>query len=520
MGLAESVFGTPGTQNWIKSGGSQASPGYQFARSFYDFLPSLMQQAYPTYQGSLDPGLSPTLQDAIRRAQGYSQSSPAEILQGVQGTLGSFMNKSFLNPWNAMMGGNPNYGGADPMQRIYGGQSAGSYGGFAGGNPGMGTPPGVPPLGGGYGGGQGFAAGEPAPGGGGFGPTQPRSGVPPLGGGGMGTAQPMGQMSSGLQTPGSVARDPRTSSTGGFVPPSMPQGGMPPRSKVPGAPTDPSAFQSALGMNFNDAQGALARQFQGNPNGLNSALANQYGMNQFGQQNDGRQQFMHSTDHQSALQRILGREPTFDEVQQSLRSGPGAIEQARGLFMQDYNGSGDWNQGQKDYASLVNQYGLARGSQMFEQQVGNGPMWAGGSQPGQASPGIPPLGGSSGGASPSGPIIDPAQLPGRPTTGSVGMPLPGGAISSSPSTPITGRPAGQGGVASSPLPPLGSVPQVTPRPATPGRPGSTDQVPKGGKPGQVFNSKTGNWHTPGAGQRRQAARATKPPNKNWDYGPL
>lgn len=555
MGLTESIFGSPGTTDYIRSGGSQASPGYNFAKQFYNWLPQLMQQQYPTYQGQLDPGMSPTMQDAIRRAQGYAQSGPAEILQGVQGTLGQFMSPNFLNPWNSMRTQAPNYGGYGMDTRAYGGQPIGSYGSFAGGNQGMGAPtspwgqqPGIQPLGGssaapGTGGGQGFAPGAPAPGGGGMSYTNRQGqqvGMPTLGG------VPVGGSAGGMPPLGAGAMGQELAGGAGSAPGQQ-----------------PGNFGQAINMGFNDAQGALSRMFSGNSQGLNSALAGQYGMNQYGQQNDGRGQFMHSTDHVSALQRTLGREPTFDEVQQSLRSGPAAIEQARTLFMQDDpNGAADWGAGQKSYADLVSQHGLAKGGQMFEQQFGNGPMWAGGT-PGAAPTNVPPLGGP-----PSGPIVaPPAGGTGAVPSMSPTDPMnPPGGIKVAPSTPTTSVPPlgakpGQtyGGYSSEQLnsnpaladklgrnarnrlglPPLGGG-GPTVGGARPNRPGSTDQVPKPSstsitgfgpgananqptdigvakpinrpdgpqriaaeQPKPVYNPKTGNWHTPGAGERRQ-----------------
>lgn len=184
------LFGSPGTTNVIQAPGTPAvkPPGYRFASWLASQLPGLMNTPFPTYQGQLDPGLSPTMQDAIRRAQGYGQSSPPEILAGVQGVLGRFMNPTYRNPWHALFnanggagspatgtgggglatmqggpggagtmggaaggmgmggpgaggtspwgvgnrpetfGGAPNYFQVDPNQRVYGGRSAGSYG--------------------------------------------------------------------------------------------------------------------------------------------------------------------------------------------------------------------------------------------------------------------------------------------------------------------------------------------------------------------------------------------------------
>lgn len=167
-------FGSPGTTNIVQTAGTPAvkPPGYRFASWLASQLPGLMNTPFPTYQGQLDPGLSPTMQDAIRRAQGYGQSSPPEILAGVQGVLGRFMNPTYRNPWHALFnanggsgspaagtggggaaaggmgmggpgagtspwgvgsrpetfGGTPNYFQVDPSQKVYGGRTAGSYG--------------------------------------------------------------------------------------------------------------------------------------------------------------------------------------------------------------------------------------------------------------------------------------------------------------------------------------------------------------------------------------------------------
>ncbi len=126
MGLTDKVFGTPGTTTVHQAPGSKDDPGYGFAKQFFNFLGSIMGTPYPTYKGSIDPGLSPTMQDVLKRAQGYASSSPPEILQGVQGSLGRFMSPNFLNPVNSLFGGAPNYFGVDPNQRVYGGAPASS----------------------------------------------------------------------------------------------------------------------------------------------------------------------------------------------------------------------------------------------------------------------------------------------------------------------------------------------------------------------------------------------------------
>src|SRR3990167_3577934 len=106
------------------SPGSKPDPGYAFAKMLFNWLPQLLKTPYPTYQGQLDPGLSPTMQDVIKRAQGFAQSSPHEIFAGVQGILGRFMNPQFQNPMTRMFGGAPDYFGVNPNQAVYGCQPA------------------------------------------------------------------------------------------------------------------------------------------------------------------------------------------------------------------------------------------------------------------------------------------------------------------------------------------------------------------------------------------------------------
>jgi hypothetical protein len=105
-------FGTPGTTTIHQAPGTAAAkpPGFSFAKWLFEQLPGLMNTPFPTYQGKLDPGMSPTMQDAIRRAQGYAASSPPEVLAGVQGALGRYMNPTYRNPWHALFNGQSNQG--------------------------------------------------------------------------------------------------------------------------------------------------------------------------------------------------------------------------------------------------------------------------------------------------------------------------------------------------------------------------------------------------------------------------
>src|SRR5262245_15383379 len=127
-----SFWGSPGTTQVIQTRGTSAvrPPMFDFARWLGSQLPGLMNKPFPTYQGRLDPGLSPTLQRVIRGAQGYNESSPPEILGGVQGSIGRFMSPTFINPWNDLFAGGSGMT-RGPMGGASGGSDAG--GGMSGG---------------------------------------------------------------------------------------------------------------------------------------------------------------------------------------------------------------------------------------------------------------------------------------------------------------------------------------------------------------------------------------------------
>lgn len=226
------MAGTPPktTVQQASGGGSGPSPGYDWAKGFFSSLPGVFNSPYPSqYPGQLDPGMSPTMQNVMRQAQGYGTSPAPSVLQGVQGTLGSFMSPNFINPQMRAGMGYPDYFGTNPAASTYGGGTVGQLPGF---NPmtgqgGMQTPQaGMQAamagssgrgLGGAFTGGG--AWGQPASGagieppGGGFGgpgtsPSQP-AGIssmpwsqPPSGGGWGASSFPLGLPASG---PGSMA---------------------------------------------------------------------------------------------------------------------------------------------------------------------------------------------------------------------------------------------------------------------------------------------------------------------------
>lgn len=150
MGLTDTFFGSPG-QTTIHQAPGTKPPGFGFAKDFFNSLMALSRQPYPTYPGQLDPGLSPTMQSLLRQAQGYSQAGPPEILAGVQGSLGRFMNPSFINPAARVPMGYQGFFSPNPSVRGFNGQPFGNfagYGGASGAAPPFGSFPGAPPAGG------------------------------------------------------------------------------------------------------------------------------------------------------------------------------------------------------------------------------------------------------------------------------------------------------------------------------------------------------------------------------------
>jgi hypothetical protein len=138
-------FGSPPTQT-IGQTPSMRPPGYGFIQNFLNSLiPMANSTPFPQYGGSLDPGLSPSMQNYLRMAQGYSQMGAPPILQGAQASLSNFMDPSFLSPASQMGQGFPDYFGQDPNQSVFGGGTLGQLapGGFNvpgyGGAPAMGS---------------------------------------------------------------------------------------------------------------------------------------------------------------------------------------------------------------------------------------------------------------------------------------------------------------------------------------------------------------------------------------------
>ncbi len=126
MGLNDTLFGKP-PQTTVQFAPGFRAPGFNMARSLGDYLMGLIGKPGPEYQGNLDPGLSPTLQNLGRMMQGYGSSPAPYILGQAAGTLGQFMNPTFGNPADRLAG---------PAQNFFGGSAPGGRPGvMPGGSP-------------------------------------------------------------------------------------------------------------------------------------------------------------------------------------------------------------------------------------------------------------------------------------------------------------------------------------------------------------------------------------------------
>jgi hypothetical protein len=108
-------------------------PGWDFSNSFFNtIMPQLMGGAQPTYPGNVDPGLSETMQTAIRMAQGYAQSPAPYSLGQAGGTLGAYMNPQMAGAGWGTSQPRPSYMQMPPNP---GGQAQGSYNPWANASP-------------------------------------------------------------------------------------------------------------------------------------------------------------------------------------------------------------------------------------------------------------------------------------------------------------------------------------------------------------------------------------------------
>jgi hypothetical protein len=251
------MAGTP-SSTVGRQGAGTTPPGFGFSQDFFNSLIGMANNnPFPVYQGQIDPGLSPTLQNIMQQAQGMSQQGAPSIFQGIQGSLGSFLNPQFQNPNLRIPQGYSDYFGMNPQQQLFGGQQLGGLG-FSGpvgmpGSPGASDPnqpfSNVSNMGPGVNG----STGNP-PSTWGSGPGLDMSGRAPLVPGGANTSMP-------LATPGQQAA---AGSAGPTPAPSPPVGGSqpsaPPQGQggyTTGTPTPYSSpfANTAPGQGWSQAQG-------------------------------------------------------------------------------------------------------------------------------------------------------------------------------------------------------------------------------------------------------------------------
>ena len=89
MGLNDFLYGTP-PQTGIYQAPSMRSPLHGFGRAMSDYLTSLIGAAPPTYQGRLDPGMSPTMQMLAQMLQGRAMRVPQAVAGAANGLPGGY----------------------------------------------------------------------------------------------------------------------------------------------------------------------------------------------------------------------------------------------------------------------------------------------------------------------------------------------------------------------------------------------------------------------------------------------
>lgn len=74
-------------------------PMYNFMASLGPTIAKLFNTPLPTYQGNIDPGMSPTMKNFMQMMQANAVAPPNSALQGAQGALGRYS-----QPGAGMMG--------------------------------------------------------------------------------------------------------------------------------------------------------------------------------------------------------------------------------------------------------------------------------------------------------------------------------------------------------------------------------------------------------------------------------
>jgi len=107
---------------------SMRPPMFGFAKDFGEYLRSLIGQAAPQYQGSIDPGMSPSMQALGVLSQMYANSPMPAVFGQAHASMGRFNNPSFTNATARMQYGAPDYFGSQygPDQFLPGGSKLGA----------------------------------------------------------------------------------------------------------------------------------------------------------------------------------------------------------------------------------------------------------------------------------------------------------------------------------------------------------------------------------------------------------
>lgn len=141
MGL---FTGTP-AQYGVQFGPTQKSPMFDFAKFLSGYLKTLVGQKLPSYKGSIDPGMDPSLAHAGMMLQNRATAGPSALFNSAAATLGKFSNPNFTNPVARMQYGAPSYFGFNPSQSLYGGATMGQNSQLGMSGP-MGNQPAGPPF--------------------------------------------------------------------------------------------------------------------------------------------------------------------------------------------------------------------------------------------------------------------------------------------------------------------------------------------------------------------------------------
>ena len=106
---------------------SMRPPMFSFAKDFGEYLKSLIGQAAPQYQGSIDPGMSPSMQALGVLSQMYANSPLPAVFGQAHASMGRFNAPQFTNAMARMQYGAPDYFGSQysPNQFLPGGSQIG-----------------------------------------------------------------------------------------------------------------------------------------------------------------------------------------------------------------------------------------------------------------------------------------------------------------------------------------------------------------------------------------------------------